>query len=149
VIGVDLGPAFLFVTESIADRWGLGPDALAEVALDNLERRAARIAPAAVQRETVGGAEIRYLQTDDGWGSTLVLLPSELTRLFGPGPTLFTVPTRNLLLAFDPALDRYTVGWLTLEIEALDPNGLHQEGFVLRGGRTWCEPIHPAFEVRA
>jgi hypothetical protein len=149
--GIDLGRVFARVSREMVARWGISADALREAAMANLHCEARTIGPADVMREpSDDGYVISAIQPAGGWGSTLVLLPDELARVFGSHSQVFIAPLRAVLLSFPAYVDRRTVAFFAEEFEALDPTHLCLEGFVLRDGRVSIEalprrgPFHPA-----
>ena len=149
---IDLGRVFARISEEMLARWAISPDELYDTAMANLRREARTIGPADVMREpSDNGYVISAIQPAGGWGSTLVLLPDELARVFGGHPQVFIAPIRALLLSFPAYVDRATVAYFADEFEALDPTHLRLEGFVLRDGRVSIEglPRGGPFQVAA
>jgi hypothetical protein len=139
--GVDVGPAFMRISELVLERWSVGLDELARVALRNLRDRARRAAPYRVVEDAVDGVPIAAFQSNEGWASTLVLVADALEAVFGPDPRLFVAPCRDLLIGLPADVDLGLATTLSEAFEAADPNGLCLEGFLLADGRVTCTPL--------
>lgn len=131
-MGIDLGPAFAHVTTSMVDAWPVSPADVTAQSLANLLARASSVEPAKVVWGDIDGVPTGLLQTDLGIGSTLVLAPQELGRIFGAEPRLLVAPMRDLLIAVPP--DEVEIAmWLYAEIASQDPNHLHPRLFGFDG----------------
>jgi hypothetical protein len=141
--GIDIGPAFLVVGESLLGTWPIGPAELVATALDNLRDRMRRVRPRDLLPESIDGVPVRMLQSGVGCASTLVLVPDELRRIFGPEPALLLAPMRDLLISLPADADRSFAGWLNEEFASIDPNGLALDGFVLDADGLRYESLRP------
>jgi hypothetical protein len=141
--GIDIGPAFLVVGESLLEDWPVTPVELVATALENLRDRVRPLKAKDLHVEVIGGVPMRILQSGVGCASALVLVPDELVRLFGDGPQLLLAPMRDLLISLPADVDRAFAAWLNDEFAALDPNGLALDAFVLEGGVLRYEPFRP------
>jgi hypothetical protein len=121
--------------------WPVDLGALAERALDNLDRRARSADERDLLRDAIADVPVVVFQSRDGWASTTVLLPDQMDRLFGPRPALFVAPSRDLLIGLPADVDPEFATWLTEEFEAADPNALRLEGFDWRDGTVRCRPL--------
>ncbi len=139
--GVDLGLAFARVAKVHLDGWPIDIAGLTERALRNLRKRARRARGYDLVREPIGGVPTIAFQSRDGWASTAILIPEAIERLFGPGPTLFIAPSRDLLVGLPDDVDLEFATWLTEEFEAADPNALRLEAFEWRRGTVRCRPL--------
>jgi hypothetical protein len=141
--GIDLGPAFAFVSQAMLDQWPVTMHGLTAIALANLRERLEDSGPHTVQQVERDGAWMRVLQTGLGIASTTVLLPEELRRIFGPGPQRFVAPMRDLLVSFPLASDPDLAAELVEDLAERDPNALAVESFVLDRGELRCEALGP------
>ena len=141
--GIDIGPAFLVVGASVLASWPVGPADLVAVGLDNLRRRLRSIRPRDLHRDTFQGVPVRILQSGVGCASALVLVPDELTRIFGVEPQCLIAPMRDLLISMPLDTDRAFVGWLNEEFSTMDPNGLELDAFTLEDGTLRYEVLRP------
>ncbi len=131
-LGIDVGPAVMHVDQALVDRWRMSVSDLAARSLANLQARARGIAPGDVLHQPVNDVQVAVLQTGLSIGSTLVLVPHELARIFGPQPRMFVAPMRDLLLAVPPdeldlAID------LFVSIASEDPNCLQPRAYRFEG----------------
>jgi hypothetical protein len=94
--------------------------------------------PATVVDATFVDVRARALQTRVGVAASLLLVPDELRRWFGPEPALFVAPMRDLLIRLPAGTDPIDAAWISTEIEALDPNCLHLGSFAFDG-----RALHP------
>ena len=143
--GIDIGPAFLVVGESLLETWPIGPADLVATALDNLRDRMLPLRPRDLLCESIDGVPVRVLQSGLGCASTLVLVPDELQRIFGSGPQVLVAPMRDLLISLPAGADRSFAAWLNDEFAAMDPNGLALDAFVLDDGGLRYETLRPPF----
>jgi hypothetical protein len=138
--GIDIGPAFLQVSESLVEQWAIPASDVAARALANLGELTARLRSSDLVRERIDGTEVRVLFSGLGWASALLLLPDELQRILGPEPQRLVAPTRDLLLSLPIDVDRGLAAWVNEEFGASDPNGIALEPFTFRDGALRCEP---------
>ena len=139
--GVDAGPAFMRVATTHLAGWPVDLAGLAEQALDNLGRRTLGADPRDLVGDIVADVPIVVFQSQDGWASTVVLLPEAMDRLFGRRPALFVAPSRDLLIGLPSDVDLAFATWLTEEFEAIDPNALRLEAFEWRDGTVRCRSL--------
>jgi hypothetical protein len=129
--GIDIGPAFLVVGQSLLDGWPVGPADLVARALANLRERTRPVRPRDLVPLTIEGVPVRVLQTGLGCSSALVLAPDELRRILGDRPQCLLAPMRDVLISLPPDVDRRFAAWLNEELAAMDPNGLALDAFAL------------------
>ena len=129
--GIDIGPAFLVVGETLLSGWPVGPADLVARALGNLRDRSRQVRARDLVSLDIEGVPTRVLQTGLGCASALVLAPDELRRIFGERPQCLLAPMRDVLLSLPPDVDRRFAAWLNEELATMDPNGLALDVFVL------------------
>jgi hypothetical protein len=139
--GIDIGPAFLVVGESLLGTWPVEPAELVATALENLRTRLRPVRPRDLVRQAIDRVPVRVLQSGVGCASALVLVPDELARIFGEAPQALIAPMRDLLVALPADTDRSFVAWLNDELAEMDPNGLALDAFVLEGGAVRYESL--------
>jgi hypothetical protein len=122
--GVDIGPAFWYVSEKQLPGWGITVEELAERALANVRARAAARSMIGLIHEVVADVPTFAFQSREGWASALLLLPDELTRVFGEEPRLILAPMRDVIFALPPDADREFARWFLDELCSLDMNAL-------------------------
>jgi hypothetical protein len=131
--GVDIGPAFLAVSREQLGILGISEAELVGQALANLIARAEQVEPGTVIHESFLGQPIVGLQTGRSIASTLVLVPDQLARLFGPVPRLFIAPMRDVLFGFPDDVDLEIPATLFVDIASQDPNALPSHIFRFDG----------------
>ncbi len=141
--GIDIGPAFLVVGESLLGSWPIGPADLVATSLENLRARLRGVRPRDLMSQTLDGVPVRVLQSGVGCASALVLVPDELRRIFGETPQCLIAPMRDILISMPADADRAFVAWINEEFSEMDPNGLALDAFVLEGGNLRYETLRP------
>ncbi len=134
-LGVDIGPAFLYVGAAVLAEWPVSADEAVEQAMANLRASVAAERYIEMEYGTVADVPIWWYQSHGGLASGLLLLEEELVVRYGDEPRLLLAPMRNLLLAAPFDADRDLVAWLRDEISFEDPNGLDLPIFALVDGR--------------
>jgi len=127
--GIDIGPAFLVVGDTLMAGWSIGPADLVARALANLRERTRPIRGHDLVALDIEGVPARVLQTGLGCASALVLAPDELRRIFGQQPQCLLAPMRDVLVSLPPDVDRRLAAWLNEELATMDPNGLALDAF--------------------
>jgi len=138
--GIDIGPAFLNVSNELFSGWRISTADLTATAVANVHRRAATVRRSLIHRGQIGAFPTEWLQTGVSVGSTLVLAPSELQRLFG-GPRFFITPMRDLIIGFGIDVPHEEAHWLYHEIADLDPNCLGPTAYAFDGARVTPVPL--------
>jgi hypothetical protein len=139
--GIDIGPAFLVVGESLLARWSIGPADLVATALGNLRARTHALRPRDLVRQSLDGVPVRILQSGFGCASALVLVPDELRRILGSGPQLLIAPMRDLVISMPLDTDRAFAAWINDEFAEMDPNGLALDALALADDELRYEPL--------
>lgn len=134
-LGVDIGPAFLYVGEQMVARWPVDAHEALRQAMANLRASVAAEKLVEMEYGTVADVPIWWYQSHGGLASGLLLLEDELVRRYGDEPRLLVAPMRNLLLAAPFDADADLVAWIRDEIAVEDPNGLDLPIFTLVEGR--------------
>jgi len=134
-LGVDIGPAFMYVGRGMVESWSVSFDEAFDRAMANLRASVTAERYVEMEYETLDGVPFWWYQSTGGLASGLLLLEEELATRYGPEPRLLIAPMRNLLLAAPFDADRSLVAWLRDEISQDDPNGLDLPIFALIDGR--------------
>lgn len=134
-LGVDIGPAFMYVGRGMLESWSVTLDEAFEHAMNNLRASVAAERYVEMEYESIDGVPFWWYQSSGGLASGLLLLEQELAARYGADPRLLIAPMRNLLLAAPFDADRSLVTWLRDEISHDDPNGLDLPIFALLDGR--------------
>ncbi len=134
-LGVDIGPAFMYVGSGMLESWSVAFDHAFDRAMDNLRHEVNAERYLEMEYETFEDVPFWWYQSSGGLASGLLLLEKELALRYGPEPRLLVAPMRNLLLAAPFDADRELVMWLRDEISHEDPNGLDLPIFALLDGK--------------
>lgn len=134
-LGVDIGPAFLYVGHGMISEWPVGADEAFEQSMANLRASVAAEKFVEMEYGTVADVPIWWYQSHGGLASALLLLQDELVRRYGDEPRLLVAPMRNLLLAAPFDADHELLAWIRDEIASEDPNGLDLPIFALAHGQ--------------
>lgn len=119
--GIDLGPAFSHVSQTLLDGWGVDHATLLGTALTNLTDVVHREEPI-VDTVPVDGVEVTAIQ-GQGWGSSLILVPELLRPILGTTPRVLLAPVRNTLLALPEDVD----DGLAIDLWQAIAHGAHDE----------------------
>jgi hypothetical protein len=134
VLGLDVGPAMLFVVQEQLDTWGVSSDEAFEQALDNVRTRVAARKQFALICERIADVPTLAFQSREGWASSLLLLPDELTRVLGERHGLILAPMRDLIIRLPLDTEREFAHYLLEEFAAADMNALDLPPFALVDG---------------
>lgn len=134
-LGIDIGPAFMYVGKAILESWAVSSDEAFDTAIENLRTLVNAERYVEMEYETIDGIPFWWYQSQGGLASGLLLLEEELALRYGNEPRLLIAPMRNLLIAAPFDADREIVSWLRDEISQEDPNGLDLPIFALLEGR--------------
>ncbi len=134
-LGLDIGPAFLYVGSAMVDDWPVSADEALGRAMANLRTMVEAERYIEMEFGTLADIPVWWYQSHGGLASGVLLLEDELRLRYGDEPRLLVAPMRNLLLAVPFDADREMVGWLRDEIAYEDPNGLDLPIFAFVDGR--------------
>jgi hypothetical protein len=149
VLGLDIGPAMLFVGDEQLAGWGMTADRGFEQALANVQARVRARRQFALIHERIVGVPTVAFQSREGWASSLLLLPEELTRVFGERNGLILAPMRDLLLCMPLDAEPEFAHLMLDEFADADMNALDLPLFALVDGElrqtvTLADPGQPA-----
>jgi hypothetical protein len=134
--GIDLGGAFTYVDEIVAQRWECSSDQLMERALLNLQRRAGGLPRSCVASGVMSGHPIRIIQHRPSWASSLLLVPNELFRLVGDHDQIVVVPTTSCLISFPLDTPSQIVADVAIDFERGSRRPLLLDPFLTTDGRV-------------
>ena len=134
-LGIDIGPAFVYVGAEMLEAWPVTSNQAFEMALANLRHAAQAERAYELEYGSVGDVPMWWYQSRHGLASGLLLLQDELVRRFGDEPRLLIAPMRNLLIAAPIDADREIVELVRDDVSQEDPNGLDLPVFTLIEGR--------------
>lgn len=143
-IGVDIGPAFLHVSEPLLERWSQTADAAFERALSNVRALAEqnRFEPVAVG--PVGEVQTKWFQSGEHYASPLLLMPDQIERRFGRDPQFVLAPMRDLLVSLPMEAGFGFATWLRESVQEEDPNCLELPVFTFIDGLLRIASQEPA-----
>lgn len=133
-VGIDIGPALLFVNAQVAGRWGVTAEDVFERAVGNVRDAVARQTTLPLACTPIDGVPITGFQSGGGWASALLLAPDLLTRVFGEAPALILAPMRDLLVRLPAGVDQRWAQGVLDDFAELDPNALEVPVLTLAGG---------------
>jgi hypothetical protein len=133
-LGLDVGPAMLFVGEGQLRGWGVDADAAYAQGEENLRALVGARRSFALVREPIGDVETLAYQSRDGWAASLLLLPDELCRVLGQRTGLILAPMRDLILWMPVDTDPEFAAWVYEEMADVDMNALDLPLFILVDG---------------
>jgi hypothetical protein len=137
--GIDLGGHFPIVDRVVAERWECSVEQLRDAAMENLARRAAIIQTTAVQHAVMSGRAFRMLQAPAGCGSSVLLVPDQIKRLFGVHDQVLAAPGRHTLLSFPMDAPTLSVAEIAVEVEQSELTPLFLDPFALYDGEVIWE----------
>jgi hypothetical protein len=124
VLGLDIGPAMLFVAHEQLKGWGVSAEQAFDKALANVRARVAARKQFALIHERIADVPTIAFQSREGWASSLLLLPDELVRVIGDRNGLILTPMRDLILSVPLDTEREFAHWLLEEFAEVDMNAL-------------------------
>jgi hypothetical protein len=133
-IGIDAGPALLYVNDSVAATWGMTSDEVVDRALANVRQRAERLRRFPLIRESMVGYPLTCFVSHEGWASSLLLMPDLLARVFGDAPGIVFAPTRDVVCRAPIDADWQRARWLLEDLGEPDPNALDVPLLTFVGG---------------
>lgn len=90
----------------------------------------------------MSGRAFRMLRHPKGFASSLVLLPSEIDRLFGPATQLLVTPAPGILLSIPPDIPSWSIADIATEFEERAPFPLFLDPFLYEDGSiTWAPDV--------
>jgi hypothetical protein len=134
-LGLDIGPAILFVGQAQLDGWGVTADHAFTRALSNVKVRVGRRRQFALIHERICGESTVAFQSREGWSSSLLLLPGELCRVLGQRDGLVLAPMRDLVMLLPLEADPLLAHLILEEFGKADMNALDLPPFSLVDGR--------------
>ena len=146
-LGLDIGPAMLFVNHQQLADWEVTKDHAFDCALANVKARLGARNQFALLHERIAGVPSVAFQSREGWASSLLLLPDELARVMGERNGLILAPMRDLILMMPLDTDPELAYMLLDEFASADMNALDLPLFSLIDGEltqaiAGPEPTH-------
>lgn len=135
IFGLPLGPGFSFIDGVVARRWECTPSQIEEAAMRNLLERAAKLPAETVRTATFSG-HLVGLARGPSWVSSLLLVPDELRRLFGPQDQIFMAPGHGVLISFPPTMPHGLAADVAIDFERSELYPLMLDPFAIEDGRV-------------
>jgi hypothetical protein len=135
VLGLDIGPAMLFVPEEQLAKWEVSADEAFDRALDNVRERVVARKQFALIHERIADVPTLAFQSREGWASQLLLLPRELVSVVGVRNGLILAPMRDLVICLPLDVEREFAHWLLEEFAEVDMNALDVPPLALVDGQ--------------
>lgn len=123
-LGLDVGPAILFVSAAQLTHWDVTEDEAYERAVSNVRDRLVHDRPARAIRDRIGEMPTMAFQSGGGWASGLLLLPDELCDVLETRDGIVLAPMRDLVLWLPPETDVGFASWILDEFAEMDMNAL-------------------------
>jgi hypothetical protein len=133
-LGLDIGPAMLFVSHEQLKGWDTTVEQAFEQALANVTKRLQERKQFALLHERIAGHPSSAFQSREGWASSLLLMPDQLARTFGQRNGIVLAPMRDLLIMMPLDTDPNLAYALLDEFAASDMNALDLPIFSLIDG---------------
>jgi hypothetical protein len=134
-LGLDIGPAMLFVGHEQLAGWGVSAERAFRRALSNIRVRVHLRQQFALLHEEILGEPTVAFQSREGWASALLLLPDELTRVLGQRDGLVLAPMRDLVLLMPLDAEPELAHLILEEFAEADMNALDLPLFARVDGR--------------
>jgi hypothetical protein len=147
-LGLDIGPAMLFVGHDQLAAWGVTAEQAFRRAISNIRVRVRLRRQFALLHEPICGVPTVAFQSRDGWASALLLLPEELERVFGQRSGVILAPMRDLLLLMPLDVEPDLAHVILEEFARVDMNALDVPPIgLLDGSLTRVVGIHAGVQV--
>jgi len=130
-MGIDIGPAFLYVTQQLLDRWGMEADDAFDRAVANVRDRCATRRLEPPHQGQVGDVPTTWFQSGEGICSAMLLIPDEIGSRLGRHAQYLIAPMRDLLVSIPLEAGLGYATWLREAIAEDDPNCLDLPVFTL------------------
>jgi hypothetical protein len=143
---IEVDVVYVTVDQAQLDRWEMTIEQVAPAAMANL-RRTVGSATETVYRDAYDGIEICMVRGWPHWAASLLLLPDELKRLFGPHDQLFMAPYACNLMSLPIGVDRNAAADLVDLFGTINPRSLllGTPAFAMCDGELLVEDL-PGFE---
>jgi hypothetical protein len=143
-LGLDIGPAMLFVNDAQLTGWGVSADTAFRRALGNVRERVRRRKQFALVHERILDTPTVAFQSREGWASSLLLLPKELVRVFGQREGILMAPMRDVLILMPLDAEPGLALMVLEDFAEVDMNALDLPLFVLLDGKLHATVAIPA-----
>ena len=142
---IEVDVAYVNVNQEQLDRWEMTIEQVVPAAMANLRRTVGTWSGSAYQ-DSADGIHVQMLRGWPQWAVSLILLPDELKRLFGPQDQLLVAPYACNLMSLPIDVDRDVAADLVDLFGFVNPRSLllGLPAFALRDGELSIEEL-PGF----
>lgn len=123
-LGRNIGPANMFVTDSLLDHWGVTEENAFRQAEANLRRLCDGRKHFPMITLSPGGVPVSVFQSREGWASALLLFPDLLERVMSERPAIILAPMRDALVQLPLDVSPLLTEWILEEFASEDMNAL-------------------------
>lgn len=123
-LGRNIGPANMFVTDTLLDYWGVTEEQCFGQAEANLREQCAGRKQFPMLTISPGGVPLSVFQSREGWASALLLFPDLLERVMGGRPAVILAPMRDALMQLPLDVSPLFTEWILEEFASEDMNAL-------------------------
>jgi hypothetical protein len=131
--GLTIARRFARVDAAVAERWECSLEQLLDRAMTNLREQAAMLHPGSVRTGVMSGREVRTLDGEPPWATSLLLDQEALQRVFGPHDQLLAACRTDCLLSMTTATPVSVFGEIAVDLER-EEDSLWLDPFVLESG---------------
>jgi hypothetical protein len=123
-LGLDIGPAMLFISTDRLVDWDVSAHQAFEQALTNIRDRVAARSHFALIQEDIADTPTLAFQSREGWASGLLAIPELLCRVLGRDDGIILAAMRDLVLRLPLDADADLSEWILDEFADADMNAL-------------------------
>ena len=134
-LGLDIGPAMLFISMDRLADWGVSLDQAFEQALANIRGQVAARTHFALISEDIADTPTLAFQSREGWASGLLALPELLFQVLGRDDGIILAPMRDLVLRLPPDSEPGLAERILDEFARADMNALDIPPMALEHGQ--------------
>jgi hypothetical protein len=134
-LGLDIGPAIMFVGEAQLVQWGTSVDEGFARAEANVRARCLARRQFGLINEAFAGVPTTIFQSRDGWASALLLMPDLIRHVLGARSGLLIAPMRDVIMLMPLDTDPGVAHLILDEFAAADMNALATPVLTLVDGR--------------
>lgn len=143
-LGLDLGPALLFLSRERLEAWSVSVDDAFDLAVETVRQQVAARRHFGLISEEIAGVPTLAFQSREGWASSLLAVPEAVPTVLGRQDGLVLVPMRDLILALPADAEHALADWILEAFAEADMNALDVPLLRLSDGhlsveRPWVE----------
>jgi hypothetical protein len=144
-LGLDIGPAIMFVGDDQLGLWGVSSEEAFERAEANVRSRCLARRHIGLLHEPFAGVPTTIFQSRDGWASAVLLMPDLLLHVLGRRSGLLIAPMRDVLMLLPLDTHPRLPQLILDEFATADMNALALPVFTFVDGRLGLPaPVPPS-----